>query len=332
VEVTPHQGGTVKINGALQSSYPAYRTFVEETVIELEAQPLAGYEFVSWSGDLSGGENPISLEMDSAKVVTAIFTNITHPLIIQVTGHGSTNPAAGTYNYAEGTEVTVIASPDSGWRFDSWSGGVPYPYLATNTIVITSDETITASFSQIMHSLTLTAQGNGHLTPEIGTHSYGEGSEVTVTAIPDSGWQFDGWSGEVSDPDSATTTVVITSDKTVTANFSQIMHSLTLTAEGNGHLTPEIGTHSYAERTEVTVTATPDSGWQFDGWSGEVSDPDSATTTVVISSDKTVTANFSKNIFNAGVIGIIAGSVGAGMAALFVTRRRKTRPKTTKQS
>jgi uncharacterized repeat protein (TIGR02543 family) len=259
VEVTPQEGGTVKINGALQSSYPAYRTFVEDTVIELEAQPLAGYEFVGWSGDLSGGENPISLEMDSAKVVTAIFTNIIHPLIIQVTGHGSTNPAAGTY-------------------------------------------------------------------------SYGEGSEVTVTAIPDSGWQFDGWSGEVSDPDSATTTVVITSDKTVTANFSQIMHSLTLTAEGNGHLTPEIGTHSYAERTEVTVTATPDSGWRFDGWSGEVSDPDLATTTVVITSDKTVTANFSKNIFNAGIIGIIAGSVGAGLAALFVTRRRKTRPKTTKQS
>jgi hypothetical protein len=253
VDVTPHEGGTVEINGYPQSSYPVSRTFIGDTVIELQAQPMAGYQFIGWSGDLSGGENPISLEMDSAKVVNAIFSNIIHPLVIQVTGQGSTEPITGTYSYGEGTEVTITATPDSGWRFDSWSGGVSEPYLATTTVVINTDKTITANFSQIMHSLTLVANGNGRLSPEIGAHSYGEG-------------------------------------------------------------------------TEATITATPDSGWRFDSWSGEVADPNLATTTIVINTDKVVTANFSQNNLNAGIIGIIAGSVGAGLVTFFVTKRQKSQP------
>ncbi len=175
-----------------------------------------------------------------------------------------------------------------------------------------------------MHSLTLDANGNGILSPEIGAHSYAEGTEVTIIATPDSGWRFDNWSGEVADPDLATTTIVVSTDKTVTANFSQIMHSLTLDATGNGILSPEVGAHSYAEGTEVTITATPGSGWRFDSWSGEVADPDLATTTVVISTDKVVTANFSQTRINAGIIGIIAGSVGAGLVTFFTTRRQKS--------
>ena len=221
VDVTPHEGGVVAINASPQSRYPISRTFIKDIVIELEAQPIAGYEFVGWSGDLSGRENPTTIEMDSAKKVTAIFSNVIHPLLIQVNGHGSTNPAVGTYSYAEGTEIAITATPDKGWRFDSWSGEVPDPHLKTTTVVISTDKTVTASFSQIMHSLTLAAEGDGFLSPEIGSYSYGEGTEVTITAIPDSGWRFDGWSGEVSDPDLVTTTVVINTDKAVTANFSQ---------------------------------------------------------------------------------------------------------------
>jgi len=329
VDVTPHAGGIVEINGSPQSSCPVSRNFIKDTVIELEAQPVAGYEFIGWSGDLSGSENPVTIEMDSEKLVTAIFSNITHPLIIQVRGHGSTDPATGAYTYNEGTEVTITATPDSGWRFDGWSGEVAYPELAATTVVINTDKTITANFSQIMHSLTIEANGNGLVSPETGAHSYAEGSEVDITATPDSGWQFDGWSGEVAAPELAATTVVINTDETVTANFSQIMHSLTIEANGNGLVSPKTGAHSYAEGTEVTITATPDSGWRFDGWSGEVDYPELAATTVVINTDQTVTANFSQPRFNAGIIGIIAGSVGAGLAALFATRRRKSKPETT---
>ena len=82
VDVTPHGGGTVEINGSPHSSYPVSRNFIKDTIIELKAQPVAGYEFVCWSGDLSGSKNPITIAVDSDKLITAIFSNITHPLVI----------------------------------------------------------------------------------------------------------------------------------------------------------------------------------------------------------------------------------------------------------
>jgi hypothetical protein len=82
------------------------------------------------------------------------------------------------------------------------------------------------------------------------------------------------------------------SDKTVTANFSQISYTLSMEVDGNGSTTPAVGDHTYLDGTVVNITATPDSGWEFDSWSGDVADPDDATTTVTMDSDKTVTANF----------------------------------------
>ena len=56
--------------------------------------------------------------------------------------------------------------------------------------------------------------------PAIGVHSYAEGTEVHVTAIPAAGYVFDSWSGDVADPNSANTTVTVDADKTVTAHFA----------------------------------------------------------------------------------------------------------------
>ena len=90
------------------------------------------------------------------------------------------------------------------------------------------------------------------------------------------------------------TTVIVSSNKTVTANFSPIEHTLSLVIAGSGSVEPAAGTHKYNDGDVVTITATPDEGWQFDGWSGDVNNPASAVTTVIVNSDETITANFSQ--------------------------------------
>ena len=59
-------------------------------------------------------------------------------------------------------------------------------------------------------------------TPAGSNNSYEEGTVIDITAIPDSGWQFDIWTGDVDDVGSANTTVTMDSDKTVSADFSQV--------------------------------------------------------------------------------------------------------------
>ena len=76
----------------------------------------------------------------------------------------------------------------------------------------------------------------------------------------------------------ANTTIRLDGDKTVVARFSEIgdTHTLTVRVKGAGATVPEVGTHDYDEKSIVDITAMPESGWQFEGWDGDVTDDDEA--------------------------------------------------------
>jgi uncharacterized repeat protein (TIGR02543 family) len=148
--------------------------------------------------------------------------------------------------------------------------------------------------AQEKYSLTVNTVGNGNVTlnPDGGT--YDDGTNVTLTANPDSGWEFAGWSGDLSG-DANPENITIDADKTVTATFTEIpvQYSLTVNTVGNGNVTlnPDGGT--YDDGTNVTLTANPDSGWEFAGWSGDLSG-DANPENITIDADKTVTATFTE--------------------------------------
>jgi lysophospholipase L1-like esterase len=43
------------------------------TIVELTAIPMSGWRFESWLGDLTGSENPIEININNTKTVTAVF-------------------------------------------------------------------------------------------------------------------------------------------------------------------------------------------------------------------------------------------------------------------
>lgn len=68
--------------------------------------------------------------------------------------------------------------------------------------------------------------------------------------------------------------------------------TLTVEIEGDGQVTPSEGSHEYTTDSIVDLTATPDTGWQFKEWTGEVAETGKAETTVLMDKDKTVKAVF----------------------------------------
>ncbi len=70
-----------------------------------------------------------------------------YDLTITIQGDGTTNPAAGTHTYEEGSEVTITTSPDDGWRFRRWTGDVSTT-RSSITITIDEDTDITAVFEE----------------------------------------------------------------------------------------------------------------------------------------------------------------------------------------
>jgi len=221
VDVSPSDSGIIKVNQVAKSFYPATFTFSNSEAISLEAVPASGYEFDNWSGDIMDTTNPTTVIMDCNKKVTASFSPIIRILTMKFAGNGSTAPKAGTHAYNNGAVVAITATPDAGWRFGEWNGDVSEPKLPTTTVIMNADKIVTANFSQIMHTLGISVIGEGYTTPAIGNHTYPLGTRVSITAVPGDGWQFNGWAGNISESDLATITIIMDSDKIVTANFSQ---------------------------------------------------------------------------------------------------------------
>jgi len=146
-----------------------------------------------------------------------------YDLTIEVDGEGDTEPGPDTHEYDEGTTVELEAIPDEGWEFDSWEGNVQNSDAAETTILMESNETVTAVFEEEEieseeYELTINIEGEGSTIPEEGTHEYIEGTTVNIEAIPDDNCKFDQWTGDVDSTDKEIS-VYMDGNKTITAHF-----------------------------------------------------------------------------------------------------------------
>jgi hypothetical protein len=222
-------------------------------------------------------------------------------LTMAVSGSGTTSPAPGTHSFADGQVVTLTASPSAGARFDRWQGAVTGTSPSA-TVSMTSDKSVTAVFvaatTATQRILTMVAATGGTTTPAAGSRSYADGAVVAITATPAAGYRFERWQGMVASPTSATTTVTMNADQTVAPVFAATtgttMRTLTISRmpAAGGTTTPAAGSHAFRHGATVTITATPAPGYRFVGWQGIVANPASATTQVLMSGNRSVTANF----------------------------------------
>jgi hypothetical protein len=292
VQVSNAGNGGVKINGIIPDNFPVVQPFASGETVNVVAVPAFGYEFSSWNGDLTGEVNPATIWMTCNKTVTANFTRVKHDLLININGSGYTNLPAGSYRYDEDEVSSLVATPNNGWYFDRWDGDVLSPTLPTTSVKLNESKVVTANFKRIIHDLAISVNGSGSTDPPIGNHSYAEGETVSIVATPASGWYFDRWDGDVLSPTSLTTSMKLNESKTVTANFKRIMHDLVISVNGSGSTDPPIGNHSYAEGETVSIAATPASGWRFEKWIGEVTNPEFSVISINLNHSSSITASF----------------------------------------
>jgi len=144
------------------------------------------------------------------------------------------------------------------------------------------------------------------------TIEYTFGTLVELVAEPDFGWEFVRWEGDVEDTDSPNIQILIDSDKNVKAVFQRSDFSLSLVVEGEGRVDQEIlqaaKTTEYTFETEVRLTATPETGWEFVEWRGDAEGTEQQIT-VTIDEDKNIEAIFKRQDFQLTVLVDGQGSV-----------------------
>ena len=152
------------------------------------------------------------------------------------------------------------------------------------TLGATATETLTITDND--KTLTVAVTGEGTVAPANGV--FDTDSTVSVQATPSTGWRFDHWTGDVT---GTTNPVSVTFDtnKTVTAVFVSLQHTLTTSSQGSGTVTPASGAVDIG--TTAQITATPATGWRFDHWTGDASG-NANPVSVLMDGNKTVTAVF----------------------------------------
>ena len=134
-------------------------------------------------------------------------------------GGGSTDPPEGSYTYKAGTEITIKANPQRGYRFDHWDGDIPQGSENTNPLVITldSNKTIKCHFIR-QYTLDISSNEGGTTSPPPGNHLYDTGTEITITALPSTHYVFTHWSGDIKEENNQVTLIMDT-DKSLRAHF-----------------------------------------------------------------------------------------------------------------
>jgi hypothetical protein len=133
------------------------------------------------------------------------------------------------------------------------------------------------------------------------TFIFAAGAAVSLNAVPDSGYQFVKWSGDVGTDDVRASRIIVTvnGDYFIMARFEippPVRYSLSmLSAPGGSVTSPGKGTYVYDKGTEVNLVAKPAVGYVFARWSGNVgtiTDVSAPSTNITMNGNYYICANF----------------------------------------
>lgn len=245
ITVNKQGEGQVRIEPPDETLTPTFtKTYSGITTVTLTAIPATGWAFKEWTGDHAGTGNPATFEVDREETVTAVFEQI--KLTVNKTGEGqvSATPPGGaqtptfTEYYGTNTTVSLTAIPEPGWAFKEWTGAISSTSNPAS-VLVNGDKTVRAVFEEI--KLTVEKSGDGQVNVDppdttalpTFTEEYTGATEVTLTAMPDPGWAFVEWTGDLTGTDNPST-LLVDGEKEVRAVFEE--RKLTVSKEGEGQV------------------------------------------------------------------------------------------------
>ena len=258
--------------------------------------------------------------------------------IVQITG-----------NYKNGEDLLILESPSqitkigfsnsgtlilylsSVWDYEAIIRNVRYqnasnsPSNLPRTISITvqdensTSNTVTRVIKVILKKTVLLSTNNSKGGTTIGEGSFYEGSSITVTAIPNAGYNFVNWTegGSVISTNPSYT-FTVSGNRNLVANFALIQYTVAVqsnTVEGG----TTTGGGAFYYGNSVTVKALPSAGYDFANWTENSSIvSDSLNYTFLVNGNRNLVANFTTMRILSVMPEIINANSSKGTASIFV--------------
>jgi uncharacterized protein (TIGR02145 family) len=230
------------------------------------------YIFIGWSPEIA--------EVTEAKTYTAQFSSTTNKYTIRFLNDDGDVLQSESLDYGatpeyKGLEPTKPATAQYTYTFNGWD-------KAITTVTEATDYTATYSSVVNKYEIKFVNYDGEELQSEeldYGATPKYKGQTPVKPADAQYTYTFSGWEPEIAE---------VTEPKTYTAQFSSTTNKYTVKtiAQTEGVTTGD-GLYDYGET--ATLTATPNEGYEFTGWSNGKT---SATIEIVVTKDTTLTAYF----------------------------------------
>jgi len=186
------------------------------TSFPLTAVAAPGAVFLGWSGACTGTASTCMVPITDAHNVGAAFSAPGHRVLTVAAGTGGTvGGGAGSIDcgarclagFAPGTPVTLVARPQPGYLFAGWSGACSGTQSCS--VVMSSNASVQAAFLPLSAgalALTVRSAGGGTVQSApsgivcggVCSSAFASDTRVSLTAVPQAGYRFAGWSGACS--------------------------------------------------------------------------------------------------------------------------------------
>ena len=282
-------GGTI-------SATPDGPFYAAGSSVAVTAAPNTGYRFVGWEVDgvAAGSENPLSLTVTAAQRIVAGFVRA-YTIAIEVRGGGTASIAPNKTAYDAGETVNLTATPNAEYRFVGWRVlGGPLASVEQNySFAVSGDLRLVAEFERLtaptvtptvvgppgasptptarpLYPLALSANPGGSVSALPSLGPYAPGTRVQVSAAPENGYVFTGWTLDGVAVGAANPyTLTMSAERSIVATFARA-YPLTLAATSGGRVELAVagwsGGAPYPAGTVVTLTAVTSSNAVFTGW------------------------------------------------------------------
>ncbi|MDP3902047.1 MAG: hypothetical protein Q8Q21_00475 [bacterium] len=247
-----------------------------------------------------------------------------------ITGRGifcGYNCVNSNANYLKGTSISLSVSPQSGSKFNGWSGACSG--TGSCNVSMNVGKSVTARFTAMKNTLTVKitnssggsgtvsiSEGQGKCSSSSCSHDYLSGKKISLVASANSGSEFKGWSGACGG--SGSCSVTMDQAREVRANFAKAelaTYSLNISVSGSGYVKSmnvllgkaihsasgiDCGTSNsacsanYQDGMLVTIVAVPDEGYKFSQWGGDTCKGSNQECRVAITKSKSIQAYFEK--------------------------------------
>ncbi len=282
--------------------------------INVIATPNAGYEFVNFT--VNGEEVTMPYTVNGDVEIVANFAQLEYTLVVNVEpveGGEVSVSLDGPYHF--GDVVTLTVAPAEGYDFSNWLVGEEEYEGETLTLTIEDNMEVTAIFDMHFYEISVEANPVEGGDVDILDGDTNLGAELTIVATPNEGWAFVNWMlGEEVVSTEAEYTFQVAGDADFVANFEMIEYNIAVEAGEGGEATITDGPYHFGD--EVTVTATPNDGYNFLNWTVNGEEVSTALAyTFTVAEDLTLVANFAEAVIPMYTITAVANPAEGGTVA-----------------